>query len=69
MLIGNTSNIPMSLRDTGDTMASVIANQFAGGFGSEASLLFAIGFLLFIITAMINLIAKAIINRVNSEAG
>lgn len=67
MLIGNTSNIPTSLRDTGDTMASVIANQFGEASGLKLSSLFAIGFLLFIITAMINLIAKAIISRVNKK--
>lgn len=67
MLIGNTSNIPTSLRDTGDTMASVIANQFGEASGLKLSSLFAIGFLLFIITAVINLAAKAIVNRVNRK--
>lgn len=67
MLIGNTSNLPTSLRDTGDTMASVIANQFGEASGLKLSSLFAIGFLLFIITAVINLLAKAIINRVNRK--
>ncbi|MDO5016963.1 MAG: phosphate ABC transporter permease subunit PstC [Porphyromonas sp.] len=65
MLIGNTSNIPTSLKDTGDTMASVIANQFGEASGLKLSSLFLIGFLLFVITALINLIAKGIIKRVN----
>lgn len=64
MLIGNTNNIPFSLSDTGNTMASVIANQFGESSGIKLSSLFAIGFLLFLITAIINLIAKVIINRV-----
>lgn len=65
MLIGNTNNIPVSLSDTGNTMASVIANQFGEASGLKLSSLFAIGFLLFIITALINLLAKAIIKRVS----
>lgn len=64
MLIGNTNNIPLNFSDTGNTMASVIANQFGEASGIKLSSLFAIGFLLFIITAIINLIAKAVINRV-----
>lgn len=65
MLIGNTSNVPLSLRDTGDTMASVIANQFGEASGVKLSALFAIGFLLFLITALINLMAKGIVHRIN----
>lgn len=67
MLIGNTSGVPLSLRDTGDTMASVIANQFGEASGVKLSALFAIGFLLFLITALINLIAKGIVNRINRK--
>ncbi|MBR8703424.1 phosphate ABC transporter permease subunit PstC [Porphyromonas levii] len=67
MLIGNTKNIPLSLRDTGDTMASVIANQFGEASGLKLSSLFAIGFLLFLITALINLFAKSVIKRVNNQ--
>lgn len=65
MLIGNTNNIPINLADTGNTMASVIANQFGEAGGIKLSSLFAIGFLLFLITAIINMIAKVVINRVS----
>lgn len=58
MLIGNTNNIPKGLTDTGNTMASVIANQFGEADGLKLSSLIAIGLLLFIITAIINFIAK-----------
>lgn len=33
MLIGNTNNVPLSLADTGNTMASIIANQFGEASG------------------------------------
>lgn len=65
MLIGNTNNIPQSLADTGNTMASVIANQFGEAGGLKLSSLMAIGLLLFLITASINFIAKSIIKLVN----
>lgn len=65
MLIGNTDRIPRGLRDTGNTMASVIANQFGEADGLKLSSLIAIGLLLFVITAIINIIAKLIIKRVS----
>ena len=64
MLIGNTNNIPSGIRDTGNTMASIIANQFGEADGIKLSALIAIGLLLFIITAIINLLAKLIMNRI-----
>ena len=49
MLIGNTNNLPTSLADTGNTMASIIANQFGEADGLKLSSLIAIGLLLFLI--------------------
>lgn len=65
MLIGNTINIPNALGDTGNTMASIIANQFGEASGLKLSSLMAIGLLLFIITASINFVAKYIMKLVN----
>lgn len=65
MLIGNTNRIPHGLRDTGNTMASVIANQFGEADGLKLSALIAIGLLLFIITAVINLIAKLVMKKLS----
>lgn len=65
MLIGNTNNIPSSLVDTGNTMASVIANQFGEADGIKLSSLIAIGLLLFVITAIINSIGKIIIKKLS----
>jgi phosphate transport system permease protein len=63
MLIGNTSNIPNSLTDTGNTMASIIANQFGEADGLKLSSLIAIGLLLFLITAAINSVAKLVMKK------
>lgn len=65
MLIGNTNNIPSHISDTGNTMASIIANQFGEADGLKLSSLMAIGLLLFLITATINFIAKYILKLVN----
>ena len=65
MLIGNTNNIPTSIADTGNTMASVIANQFGEASDLRLSSLIAIGLILFLITAVINFIGKMIIKRFN----
>ena len=63
MLIGNTNQIPDTLRTTGNTMASIIANQFGEADGLKLSSLIAIGLLLFLITAVINMIGKILIRR------
>ena len=63
MLIGNTNQIPTSLTTTGNTMASIIANQFGEADGLKLSSLIAIGLLLFLITAIINMIGKILIRR------
>ena len=63
MLIGNTNQMPDTLRTTGNTMASIIANQFGEADGLKMSSLIAIGLLLFLITAVINVIGKILIRR------
>lgn len=63
MLIGNTNQVPDSLTTTGNTMASIIANQFGEADGLKLSSLIAIGLILFLITAIINMIGKILIRR------
>ena len=63
MLIGNTNNIPDSITSTGNSMASIIANQFGEASDLRFSSLIAIGLVLFLITAVINMIGKMMIKR------
>jgi phosphate transport system permease protein len=63
MLIGNTNKVPTGFFETGNTMASVIANQFGEADGLKLSSLIAIGLLLFVITGVVNAIGKLIINK------
>ncbi len=63
MLIGNANIIPKGLFSMGNTMASVIANQFGEAEGLKLSSLIAIGLLLFIITGIVNYIGRAVMKR------
>jgi phosphate transport system permease protein len=63
MLIGNANIIPKGLFSPGNTMASVIANQFGEADGLKMSALIAIGLILFAITAIVNAAGKFIIRR------
>lgn len=63
MLIGNANIIPNGFFSTGNTMASVIANQFGEAEGLKLSSLIAIGLILFLITGIINAIGKFIIKK------
>ncbi len=63
MLIGNANIVPRGIFDSGNTMASVIANQFGEADGLKLSALIAIGLLLFVITGIINGVGKLIIKK------
>ena len=63
MLIGNSNVIPDGLFATGNTMASIIANQFGEASGLKLSSLIAIGLLLFAITGILNSLGKYILKK------
>lgn len=64
MVIGNANSIPGSLFEPGNTMASVIANEFTEATGDVyLSALVEIGLLLFVVTTVINVVGKLIINK------
>ncbi len=63
MLIGNSNRMPTGLFSTGNTMASVIANQFGEASGLQLSSLIEVGLLLFVITTIINAVGKFIIKK------
>lgn len=65
MLIGNVNAIPENIFASGNTMASVIANQFGEAEGLKLSSLIAIGLLLFVVTAIINSLGRLIIKKLS----
>ncbi len=69
MVIGNTPEIHKSLLATGNTMASVIANEFSEAADDlHLSALIEIGLALFIVTIIINAIARLLVWAVTSGA-
>jgi len=65
MVIGNTHEISASLLAPGYTMASLIANQFSEATGDlHLSALMAVGFTLFVLTLIVNGIARWLVWRV-----
>jgi phosphate transport system permease protein len=64
MVIGNKNALPTSLFGPANTMASVIANEFTEAVGDVyLSSLVQIALLLFVVTTVISIIGKQIINR------
>lgn len=64
MLIGNTHSIPSGIFSPGNTMASVIANEFSEATGNiYTSALIEMGLFLFVVATVINIIGKQIIKR------
>jgi phosphate ABC transporter, permease protein PstC len=68
MVIGNTSILPTSIFSPGNTMASVIANEFTEADRTVyLSALIELGLVLFLVTVVINLIGKRVIKRFTHE--
>ncbi len=67
MLIGNKNEIPTSIFDPANTMASIIANGFAEAGGLQSAALIEMGLMLMFITAIINIIGRLIIKKFSVE--
>jgi len=61
MVIGNSPQFKASLFSSGYTMASVIANELAEASGLYRSALIEIGLVLFIVTMIVNMIARTLV--------
>lgn len=70
MLIGNKNSLPFSIFGAGATMPSVIVNEFREAVESlHLSSLMAIGFTLFIIAIIVNLIAAYVTRKLSVTGG
>jgi phosphate transport system permease protein len=68
-VVGGTVNIPTSLFERGDTLASRIAAQYAGyGSNLQASSLFYLAAILLVFSLIINLLAQLIVRRFEFHA-
>jgi phosphate transport system permease protein len=69
MVIGNRADVSASLFAPAQTMASVIANEYAeASSGSHLSALTAVGFTLFAVTLIVNSLARVVIWRSTRKA-
>lgn len=67
MLIGNSNFLPTGIFSPANTMASVIANEFAEATGVTASSLIYIGLVLFLVTTVVNIIGIHVIRKISLE--
>jgi phosphate transport system permease protein len=68
MLIGNSNSLPTSIFSPSNTMASVIANEFAEATGITAASLIYIALVLFLVTTLVNIIGNYVIKKVALES-
>lgn len=68
MLIGNSNFLPTSIFSPANTMASVIANEFAEATGITAASLIYVGFVLFLVTTAVNIMGNYVIKRLSIQA-
>lgn len=64
LLIGNSNNLNISILAPGNTIASLLANQFAEASGMQIAALMYAGLVLFLLTLIVNMIAEVIIRKV-----
>lgn len=67
MIIGNSNRLSVSILDPANTIASLIANQFAEADGLQVSALMYAGLVLMILTLIVNVLAEYIVNRVKAK--
>jgi len=63
LVIGSSPQLTARIFGSGDAMAAVIANQFGEAGGLHRSALIGLGVLLFLMTIVVNLIARVIVAR------
>jgi phosphate transport system permease protein len=68
-VIGNANRMPSSLFSPGTSIASTLANEFGEAADFHISALFALGFLLFVITFIVLALAKWMIIRAEKAKG
>jgi len=69
MVVGNSNLLPRNIFAPGNTMASIIANEFAEATASlYVSALIEVGLLLFLVTMVINIMGRYIVKKLSIEA-
>ncbi|MGK7920872.1 MAG: phosphate ABC transporter permease subunit PstC [Trichodesmium sp.] len=67
MLIGNANSIRTTLFAPANTIASLMANQFAEASGLQLSALMYTGVILFVLTFLVNILANWVVNQIKAK--
>lgn len=67
MVIGNSNQVNLSLLQPANTIASLLANQFAEAKGLQVSALMYAAFVLVIMTLVVNILAQLIVSRIQAK--
>ena len=65
MIIGNSLNFDLSLLAPGNTIASMLANQFGEADGIQVSALMYAALILMVLTFLVNMAAQVIVKRLS----
>lgn len=68
LVIGSFAQISVALFEPGDSMAAVIVNQFGEAQGNHRAALIGLGVVLFVVTIIVNVSARAIVGRFDRRA-
>ncbi len=69
LLIGSSQHISAHIFGPGDTLASIIANQFGEATGEYRSALIGMGVILLVLTVGVGILARGIVNRYDRKTG
>jgi phosphate transport system permease protein len=69
LVIGSSQKLTENLFAPGDTLASIIANQFGEASGTQRSALIGFGLVLLVMTIVLGAIARAVLRRANRRLG
>lgn len=67
MLIGNANQVNLSLLKPGNTISSLLANQFAEAKGLQVSSLMYAAFILVLMTLVVNILAEVIVTKLQAK--
>jgi len=68
MIIGNSTNFTWSLLAPGNTISSMLANQFGEADGLQVSALMYAALVLMLLTLVVNLLAQQVVRRLSLKA-
>jgi phosphate transport system permease protein len=69
LLIGSSQHISAHIFGPGDTLASIIANQFGEATGEQRAALIGMGVVLLVLTVGVGILARGFVNRYDRKSG